>query len=117
MSESFAGKVALISGGTSGIRSAMAVAFAEEGANVVVAGRRENEGAESIKLVEKAGGNGLFVRTNVNVENEVETMAACTVEYFCASFITGAALSGNGGITGLSLPASEPANARKNFLF
>src|SRR5258708_13971240 len=98
MSESFAGKVALISGGTSGIRSAMAVAFAEEGANVVVAGRRENEGAESIKLVEKAGGNGLFVRTDVTVENKDEAKAALTVEYLCASFITGAALPVNGGV-------------------
>jgi NAD(P)-dependent dehydrogenase (short-subunit alcohol dehydrogenase family) len=76
----------------------MAVAFAEEGANAGVAGRRENEGAESIKLVEKAGGNGLFVRTNVTVEKEVEAMAARTVGYFGAPFTTGAALSVDGGI-------------------
>jgi len=82
MKSSFAGKVALITGGTSGIGRATAVAFAEQGANVVVAERREAEGAESVRLVEKAGGNGLFVRTDVAIEKEVEAMVARTVEYF-----------------------------------
>jgi short chain dehydrogenase len=62
MNPSFTGKVALITGGTSGIGRATAVAFAEQGANVVVASRREAEGAESIRLVKKAGSNGLFVQ-------------------------------------------------------
>jgi NAD(P)-dependent dehydrogenase (short-subunit alcohol dehydrogenase family) len=78
----FAGKVVLITGGTSGIGQATAVAFAQQGANVVVAGRRETAGAESVRLVEKAGGNALFVRTDVAIEEAVAAMVARTVEHF-----------------------------------
>jgi NAD(P)-dependent dehydrogenase (short-subunit alcohol dehydrogenase family) len=82
MRSSFAGKVALITGGTSGIGRATAVAFAEQGANVVVAGRREAQGAESVALIEKAGGNGLFVRTDVISEEQIARLVARTVEHF-----------------------------------
>jgi NAD(P)-dependent dehydrogenase (short-subunit alcohol dehydrogenase family) len=82
MDTSFTGKVALITGGTSGIGRTTAIAFAERGANVVVAGRREAEGADSVALIEKAGGTGLFVRTDVNDESEIEAMVAKALERF-----------------------------------
>src|SRR6202008_3642625 len=82
MSKPFTGKVALVTGGTAGIGRATAVAFAERGANVVVAGRRENEGAESVALIEKAGGNGLFVRTDVSLESEIAALVARAQEHF-----------------------------------
>ena len=82
MNSSFEGKVVLITGGTAGIGRATAVAFAEQGANVVVAGRREAEGAESVALVEKAGGKGLFVRTDVTREEEIAALVGRTVERF-----------------------------------
>jgi NAD(P)-dependent dehydrogenase (short-subunit alcohol dehydrogenase family) len=82
MDKRFTGKVALITGGTSGIGRATAIAFAERGADVVIAGRREAEGADSLTLVQKAGGQGLFVRVDVNDEAEIEAMVAKTLERF-----------------------------------
>ena len=82
MNASFAEKVVLITGGTSGIGRATAVAFAEQGANVVISGRREGEGAESVSLIKKAGGQGLFVRGDVSEESEIEALVAKTLERF-----------------------------------
>jgi len=59
------GKVALVTGGTSGIGRATAIAFGRAGAKVVVTGRREEEGRETARLVEQAGGQGSFVRADV----------------------------------------------------
>jgi len=79
---SFADKVVLITGGTAGIGRATAVAFAKHGAHVVVSGRREAEGEESVALVEKVGGEGLFVRADVSREEDVAALVARTVEQF-----------------------------------
>jgi NAD(P)-dependent dehydrogenase (short-subunit alcohol dehydrogenase family) len=57
--QSFSDTVVLITGGTAGIGRTTAVAFARQGARVVVSGRRETEGKESVALIEKAGGEGL----------------------------------------------------------
>lgn len=62
----FADKVFLITGGTAGIGRATAVAFARQGAHVVVSGRRKAEGEESVAIVEKVGGKGLFVHADVS---------------------------------------------------
>ncbi|MFY9988002.1 MAG: glucose 1-dehydrogenase [Chthoniobacterales bacterium] len=82
MTTPFTDKVALITGGTAGIGRATAIAFAERGANVVVTGRREAEGAESVALIQKAGGQGLFVRADVSVESEIASSVALTLEHF-----------------------------------
>ena len=78
----FSGKVVLITGGTSGIGRATAVAFGEQGADVVVAGRRETEGAETVALVEKAGGRGWFVRADVSSEEDIAALVAKTAAHF-----------------------------------
>jgi len=76
------GKVALITGGTSGIGRDTAVLFAKHGAKVVITGRREAEGNETIALVKAAGGEGLFVKSDVSKSADVETAVHKTVEKF-----------------------------------
>jgi NAD(P)-dependent dehydrogenase (short-subunit alcohol dehydrogenase family) len=77
--KSFHDKVALVTGGTSGIGRATAIAFAKEGAKVVVSGRREAEGAETVKLIEAAGGIGKFIKADVSKEADIAALVAGTV--------------------------------------
>ena len=64
-------KVALITGGTSGIGKATAIAFAAAGAKVVFSGRREPEGEDTANLIRQSGGECLFVRSDVSNEADV----------------------------------------------
>ncbi len=82
MTKELEGKTALVTGGTSGIGRDTAILFAKAGAKVVVAGRREVEGNESVELVRAAGGEGLFVKTDVSKAAEVENLMKKTVEKF-----------------------------------
>ncbi|MFM7425848.1 MAG: SDR family oxidoreductase [Elainella sp.] len=78
----FIGKVALITGGTSGIGRATAVALAQQGAKVVVAGRRLTEGAAVVSEIQALGGEALFVPTDVSQEAEVQTLVEKTLAYY-----------------------------------
>ncbi len=75
-------KIALVTGGTSGIGRATAIAYARAGAKVVVSGRREKEGQETLALVQKAGGTGLFVRADVAVEADVKNLIDATLRAY-----------------------------------
>ena len=72
-------KAALITGGSSGIGRASALAFAREGATVVVADVDTAGGAETVRLVESAGGSALFVKTDVSRASEVEALVQASV--------------------------------------
>lgn len=82
MTPELEGKVALVTGGTSGIGRETAVLFAKAGAKVVVAGRREQEGQETIGLLESGRRNGLFVKTDVSKVADVEALVQKAVEKF-----------------------------------
>lgn len=76
---SLSGKVAIVTGGSSGIGKATAIAFAREGAKVVVASRREKEGIETVKQMRSAGSEGLFIKTDVSKETDVSAMVEKTI--------------------------------------
>jgi NAD(P)-dependent dehydrogenase (short-subunit alcohol dehydrogenase family) len=83
MAGTMSGKVALVTGATSGIGRATALAFAKEGARVVaVADFNVAGGKETVQLVEKAGSEGLFVKCNVSKAEEVKALVGATVKEF-----------------------------------
>jgi NAD(P)-dependent dehydrogenase (short-subunit alcohol dehydrogenase family) len=75
----FAGKVALITGGGSGIGRETALLFARRGARVAVADLNEGGGHETVRIAAAAEGDAFFVRCDVTAEPEVEAMVAATV--------------------------------------
>jgi NAD(P)-dependent dehydrogenase (short-subunit alcohol dehydrogenase family) len=97
------GKVAIVTGGTSGIGRDAAVLFAKAGAKVVVAGRREVEGKETIELIRAAGGDGLFVKTDVSQAAQVQALVGKTVEKFGRLDVA----FNNAGIEGSLVPIAE----------
>ena len=74
-----AGKVVLVTGASSGIGRATALAFAREGAKVVVADVTVEGGEETVAQVKKAGGEAIFVKTDVSKAVEVEALVAKAV--------------------------------------
>jgi NAD(P)-dependent dehydrogenase (short-subunit alcohol dehydrogenase family) len=68
------GRVALITGGNSGIGRAASISFARAGARVIIAARREREGEEVIDEITTAGGEAIFVRTDLANPEEIETL-------------------------------------------
>jgi NAD(P)-dependent dehydrogenase (short-subunit alcohol dehydrogenase family) len=78
----FDGKVALVTGGTSGIGRETAIEFAKAGAKVVLAGRRQQEGAAVVDEIKSVGGDAHFVQTDISNEDQVKRLVDETVERF-----------------------------------
>jgi len=74
------GKIALVTGGSSGIGRAAALAFAREGAKVVIADILIEGSEETVQIIEKSGGQAIFFRTDVSKSAEVEALIKKTAE-------------------------------------
>ncbi len=76
------GKVALITGGSSGIGSATAALLAKEGAAVVLTGRNKERGDQVAQAINDAGGKAMFIRSDVCVADDCRQAVEQTLERF-----------------------------------
>lgn len=82
MSTDMKGRVALVTGGGSGIGAAVALGFAARGARVVVSDIDEQGGAEQVARIEENGGEAIFINADVSQPNQVEALVEGAVEAF-----------------------------------
>jgi len=76
------GKVALITGGTSGIGSATAIRFAREGAKVALTGRNSQRGEDVVGAIEDIGGEAVFIRSDVRIAEDCQNAVERTLQRF-----------------------------------
>ena len=76
------GKVGVVTGGGSGIGRATAELFAHEGAKVVVVDNISLSGEETVQLIEKGGGNALYLNADVSIDGQVREMVESTISKF-----------------------------------
>jgi NAD(P)-dependent dehydrogenase (short-subunit alcohol dehydrogenase family) len=98
-------KVAIITGGTSGMGEGIAHLFAREGASVVVSGRNEKRGNDIAASIREEGGKALFVRADVTSAEEVENLVNAAVNEYgrVDILVPNAGLLGIGSVTEVSL--------------
>src|SRR5262249_39456294 len=77
----FAGKVALVTGGSSGIGKATAILFARYGAKVVI-GDVNPAGVETAEMIKREQGQAIFIQTDVSVAEEMKNLVAAKVKTF-----------------------------------
>ena len=81
-SSQFDGKIVLITGGTSGIGEAAAIQFANEGANVVLTGRRTTQGEAVVAKIKKSGGHALYINADhIKVEDSKRVVNSVIEKY------------------------------------
>ena len=108
----FDGKVALVTGGGSGIGRATALAFAREGAQVVVGDRNTRRGEETVSLIRNASGTASFRRTDVLVAADIEAL----VEHAISEYGGLDLAFNNAGIEGDVRPLVEQTEANYDTL-
>ena len=82
MPRQLTGKVALVTGGASGIGRATALTFAREGAKLVIADMHEEGGQQTVHMIRENGGEATFIQVDVSRATEVEAMVSATVETY-----------------------------------
>ena len=87
------GKVALVTGGASGIGRATALTFAREGAKLVIADTNDEGGHQTVHMITENGREAIFVRTDVSQAIEVQALISTAVETYgrldCAHIMPG----------------------------
>lgn len=96
----FDGKVALVTGGGVGIGRATSLAFAREGAQVVIGNRNAERGDEVVKAIQDAGGEASFLRTDVESEGDIKALVDHTVSTYGRLDVA----FNNAGVEGLVAP-------------
>jgi NAD(P)-dependent dehydrogenase (short-subunit alcohol dehydrogenase family) len=101
MAGQLAGKVALVTGGASGIGRATALTFAREGAKLIIADMNEEGGRQTVHMITENGGEAIFVQTDVTQATAVEALISKAVETYgrldCAHNNAGISGAGIGG--------------------
>jgi len=82
MSKRLQDKVVIVTGASSGLGEATALLAAKEGAKLVLAARRRDKSEEVLRRIEKEGGEGLFVQTDVSKSADCARLVAATLERF-----------------------------------
>jgi NAD(P)-dependent dehydrogenase (short-subunit alcohol dehydrogenase family) len=75
-------KVAIITGGNSGIGRATAIALGEQKVKIAIGARRAKEGEETVRQIQEAGSDGIFIKTDVGNENDVRSLVEKTVNTY-----------------------------------
>jgi NAD(P)-dependent dehydrogenase (short-subunit alcohol dehydrogenase family) len=107
VTKQFSGKVALVTGGNAGIGRATAVAFAKEGAKVIIAARREKESEAVLSEIRGVGSEGLYVRIDATEPKDLKAM----VEQAVAAYARLDFAFNNAGVEEPLTPLAEKTEA------